>query len=380
MEKKDKVVEPLKILIINKAYYPKLGGVETVVKACAEYFGEKRFGVRVLTFNTKGTLKEEINDVHITRLPTILKGRSFRVSLSFKKTFVEKVKNIDVVLFNFPSGQPELYSDLYRRATAKKICFYHADVVNYGFVGWLYNNLFVKRFLKVMDKIIVTSPNIVNSSKILKKYKNKIKIIPLFVDISHFYPRNSNKKEYLLSLFNSNVKKIVMYIGRFARYKGLEYLVQAMKFLDNSYGLVLIGDGPRKKKLEKLIEKLDLGNRVVFLKHVSYKELPEYYSSADVFVLPSISRAEAFGLVALEAMACGVPVVTTELGTGTSYHNVHGRTGLVVPSKDSKSLAEAVKTICEENWKKKKEKLIINRAKEFSVERFQKSILKVIWE
>ncbi|MEN3009326.1 glycosyltransferase, partial [Pseudothermotoga sp.] len=82
--------------------------------------------------------------------------------------------------------------------------------------------------------------------------------------------------------------------------------------------------------------------------------------------------------VVLEAMACGTPVVTTELGTGTSYHNISGKTGLVVPPADPQALAKAIKEICENNWKEARAELIISRAKEFSLEKFKKSILEVV--
>jgi glycosyltransferase involved in cell wall biosynthesis len=141
---------------------------------------------------------------------------------------------------------------------------------------------------------------------------------------------------------------------------------------------VIIGQGAKERELKGLVKELNLSNRVVFCEHVPYGDLPYYYSSADVFVLPSISRAEAFGLVALEAMACGVPIVTTELGTGTSYHNVHGQTGLVVNPKDPKVLAEAIKTICENDWKNTRKGIIIERAKEFSLDKFKERILGVI--
>ncbi len=373
MEKRGEV----NILILNKMYYPEIGGVEIVAKIMSETMAsfEK---VTVLTFNNRRTREtHQINGVEVIRLPIRFMKNSIRLSDYYKNEFTKQSKNADVIVFHFPSGQPELYFNLYKKTKAKKICFYHADVVGYGFIGWFYNNFIVKRFLNVMDEIIVTSPNISKTSKILKRYANKIKVIPLFVDTSHFYPRNPNKRDYLLSFFKVKVNKIVMYVGRLAQYKGLEYLIKAMKSLDNSYGLVLIGEGPKKKRLEKLIGKLGLEDRVLFHKHVSYEELPEFYSSADVFVLPSISRAEAFGLVALEAMACGTPIVTTELGTGTSYYNIHGETGMIVSPKDEKALARSIKEICLSNWKER-ENLIVERAKKFSIENFTKSIREIL--
>ncbi|HQE49901.1 MAG TPA: glycosyltransferase, partial [Fervidobacterium sp.] len=143
-----------------------------------------------------------------------------------------------------------------------------------------------------------------------------------------------------------------------------------------NYFLVLIGDGPERMKIESLVTDFKLENRVLRLDHVKYDDLPEYYSAADVFVLPSIDRGEAFGLVVVEAMACGVPVVTTELGTGTSFHNIDGVTGRVVPPRDEKALANAIAEICEHKYKYDPQ-VIRKRAEEFSAERFDQRIKEV---
>lgn len=367
-------------LVVNKMYPPEIGGVEVVAKVIADTLSENGNEVVVLTFNKQNELSEEyIGNTKVVRLPSVFIKDSVRISLAYKKKFKEFSENAEVVIFNFPSGLPELFADLYKKQKAKKICFYHADVVERKFIGWLYNNLIVKRFLNVMDTIITTSPNMATSSTHLKRHADKIKVIPLFVDTSHFYPRDPEvkRRELLLSL-PRETRKIVMYIGRLAKYKGLEYLIRAMKFLNKEYSLVIIGEGPLKEELVAIVRENLLEDRVLFLKHVPYSELPYYYSAANVFVLPSINRAEAFGLVALEAMACGTPVITTELGTGTSYHNVSGKTGLVVPPKNSKALAEAIKQICEEDWKSNRTSAILDRAKQFSIENFKKLILEVI--
>lgn len=368
------------ILIVNKMYPPEIGGVEVVTKVVADTLSEKGHKVVVLTFNRENKFVEEkIGNVDVLRLPSIFVKNSIRISPVYGKIFRELVGTAEKVIFNFPSGFPELFAKLYEKIPVRKICFYHADVVRYGAVGWLYNKFLVQRFLRGMDVIIASSPNIVKTSKFLKRYEDKVKVIPLFVDVSHFYPRDPQiVREKLIPLFGKKPRKIVMYVGRLSKYKGLEYLINAMSFLDEKYGLVLIGEGPMKEKLLSVVRRSKLEDRVLFLKHVPYEELPYYYSAADVFVLPSISRAEAFGLVVLEAMACGTPVITTELGTGTSYHNVHGKTGLVVPPRDSKKIASAVEEICEGDWKNTHKLVITARVKDFSLERFKNSIMEVL--
>jgi len=156
----------------------------------------------------------------------------------------------------------------------------------------------------------------------------------------------------ILSKLRQEGFSIVLYVGRFAYYKGLEYLIKAVSLLPQNVKVVLVGDGEEKSKLLSLVRELHLEERVVFIPPVKDEELPSIYRGADLFVLPSIARSEAFGLVACEAMACRVPVITTEIGTGTSFYNANKVTGFVVPPADQLALAEAIKNILNSPQKK----------------------------
>lgn len=364
-----------KALTINKMYRPEIGGVEIVAEAIAKILKENNYESQVLTYNNINKLKEEIIDeVKVKRLPTIFQKGSVRWSNKYKKNMKMESNHTDIIIFHFPSFQPEidlLFRNKYKNA--KKICFYHSDIVGKGFLGNIYNKLVTQSFLEKIDRIIVTSPNMKDSSKELEKFQDKIEVVPLFVDTNHFYYREKNKRELLLSRFKNKKEKIVMYIGRLGRYKGLEYLIKAFQNLDKKKGLVIIGKGPKEEKLKTKAYELNLEHDVLFLAHVPYEELPEYYSSADLFVLPSTDRGEAFGLVAIEAMACGVPVITTELGTGTSFHNIDGVTGKVIEPRNSIALAKAINEILE-NPNKYKKQNIVKRAKDFSFDKFERNV------
>ncbi|NPV88364.1 glycosyltransferase [Coprothermobacteraceae bacterium] len=333
------------LVSVNKMYYPEIGGVENVAKEIAEASIDLFDKSVVITFNkTSKRVTEEINSVAVIRLATWLR----RDPIRFSPQLCQALKSLDekdnVFVFHFPSFQPELYF-LHSDLEGKKVCFYHSDIAGRGILGALYRKIVVRKFLSKMDAIVVTSPKMAQTSNDLKGHEDKILVIPLFVDLDHFYPRPKVKRAEIftaLGVQDQAAAKLVLYVGRFGRYKGLEYLVRAMKLLPENYYLVLIGNGPRRSLIESEIIKLNLVSRVLLLNHVPYSELPYYYSAADVFVLPSVDRGEAFGLVAIEAMACGVPVITTELGTGTSYHNIDGVTGRVVLPKDETALARAI--------------------------------------
>jgi glycosyltransferase involved in cell wall biosynthesis len=136
---------------------------------------------------------------------------------------------------------------------------------------------------------------------------------------------------------------LILFVGVLRYYKGLHYLLEAMPQIPAR--LLIVGDGPMRGALQAHASALRLGDKVIFAGRVADEELPAYYRAADVFVLPASERSEAFGLVQLEAMTSGLPVVSTELGTGTSFVNLHGESGLVVPPKDPVALAQAINAL-----------------------------------
>jgi rhamnosyl/mannosyltransferase len=138
-------------------------------------------------------------------------------------------------------------------------------------------------------------------------------------------------------------KRIILFVGRLVYYKGVEHLIDSMREIDGH--LIVIGEGALREQLFGQVKSLRLSDKVTFINHLPKKELKLYFNLCDVFVLPSVVRTEAFGLVLLEAMACSKPVVSTELGTGTSFVNLDGVTGLVAPPGSSSSLSQSINRI-----------------------------------
>jgi rhamnosyl/mannosyltransferase len=138
-------------------------------------------------------------------------------------------------------------------------------------------------------------------------------------------------------------KPRLLFVGRHRYYKGVGTLLKALTYVDAH--LLIGGDGPMRSKWEQMSRELNLGERVRFVGEVSDEDLPRLYASADIFVLPANARAEAFGTVLLEAMAAGLPCVTTEVGSGTSFVVQNGVTGLVVPPAEPHALAEALNVL-----------------------------------
>jgi rhamnosyl/mannosyltransferase len=139
---------------------------------------------------------------------------------------------------------------------------------------------------------------------------------------------------------------LLLFVGKLRYYKGLQYLLAAMSEIPCR--LLIVGSGPMESHWRQLAQSLGLTGKVVFLGQVRDEDLPSYYHASDIFVLPASERSEAFGTVQVEAMACGKPVVCTELGTGTSFVNLHGETGLVVSPRDPTALGSAICTLLQD--------------------------------
>ena len=171
-----------------------------------------------------------------------------------------------------------------------------------------------------------------------------------------------------------------MFVGRLCYYKGVEYLIEAMQWVNAK--LLIVGDGELREKLEEMTVSLGLEERVKFLGKVSNELLKYCYQICDVFVLPSVEPTEAFGLVQLEAMAYGKPVINTLLPTGVPFVSIDGKTGLTVEPRNSKALADAInKLLSDDELRKKFGIQARNRVVEnFTVDKMNEKILKVYQE
>jgi len=347
------------MITTNKMYYPEIGGVESAAKTIAE-FGLQLYGQSmVITFNTNNTkTKETINGVHVIRLPVWFRRDPIRLSKEYAKILYEYDSDKTVWFVHFSNVQNELFF-YNHNLKGRKICLYHSDIDGWGIIGKFYNSVVVPRFLNKMDTIITTSPNFASSSMYLKNRKPRI--LPLYVDTELFKPE-PKRQEFLREHKLPDNAKIVLYVGRYGRYKGVNYLLEAFRMLPDNYYLVLIGGEPS--------DKYDT-DHVLQLGPIPHEQLPYYYNACDVFVLPSIDRGEAFGLVGLEALACDVPIITTELGTGTSYYNIDGVTGRVIPPRNITELMYAILEITQHRDKFYGQR---ERALQFTKENFLKRL------
>ena len=342
-------MQRIKILQISKFFYPHFGGMEKVVRDINVGLKEN-VKMKVLTCQVKGKGNKEIVDgIEVFRAGSI--GTYFSVPISFTFPFLLKrlSKDRDILHFHLPFPLAVM-SYLLVRPKGKIVVWWHSDILKPKNLYKLYKP-FLRRFLNKVDKIIVATPFHIKNSDILNDFKNKCEVIPYGIDIERFnFTDKINDK--VIKIRRKYGQKIILFIGRLIYYKGLEYLIQTMKSVDAK--LLIIGEGYLKENLQKLVGKLKIENKVFFLGRVDDNDIVAYYHACDIFVLPSIEKTEAFGLVQLEAMACGKPIVNTNLPTGVPYVSQNELTGLTVPPKDAEALSSAINSLLNDKILRKK--------------------------
>jgi glycosyltransferase involved in cell wall biosynthesis len=361
----------MKILHIYKDYYPVMGGIENYVKTLAEFQRGQGHDVTVLATSPSGkTTLEMINGVRVIKSARIANISSTPLSFSLFKWIRRLVADITHLHFPYPVGE---FAHLFLGRSSHTVITYHSDIVKQKLTLRLYMP-FLRLILKKADRVLATSPQYIETSPYLNAVKDKCVVVPLGTDISRFQ-RPDKRMSSAIRKENGN-SFILLFVGRLRYFKGLKYLVEAMKSVDGK--LLIIGTGPEEKALKEKVMRDKLDGKVTFLGDVSDEYLPAYYDACDVFILPSSHRSEAFGTVLIEAMASGKPVISSELGTGTSYVNIHGLTGLVVPPKDPASLAGAIYRLSnDDSLRREFAQNAAARAEEFTNDVLNRRVLEV---
>lgn len=327
----------MKILQFGKFFPPDVGGIENVIYEITKGLSQI-ITCDVLCSNSQNRTVIEKKEKY-TVIRTASFGKIFSTSISPAMIYwLKKIgNNYDLIHIHLPDPMANLAYFLAKPKT-KLIIHWHSDIIKQTNLLFFYKPL-QNWLLKKADKILVTSPNLLENSPFLKDFKKKCEVVPLFIDIEEFKAREARKVDFP----NPKNKKIVLFVGRLIYYKGIDYLIEAIKEVDAL--LLIAGDGVLRKKLEKKVKELNLSDKIIFLGRLSGEEIKYCYQVCDVFVLPSIEQTEAFGLVQLEAMLSGKPVINTNLPTGVPFVSKDKETGFTIEPKDSKALARAINEI-----------------------------------
>jgi glycosyltransferase involved in cell wall biosynthesis len=361
----------VRVTYVNKYYYPHLGGVEYILRDIASGVAAKPGWQADALVANEGpdTVRETVDGVDVTRL-----GRSFAYSstpVAFGMRGAIKARSAgpepsDLINLHFPYPWGE-WEWLFSGSKLPMVVTYHSDIVRQKRMLAMYRPV-LTRVLDRADLIIASSPNMVEHSEFLAPRADKCRVVPFGLDPAE-YADTPEVCARAAMLRKAHTRPIVLFVGRLIYYKGVDVLMDAMSDVDAD--LVVIGKGPLKEQLEQSAADGGFAERVTFLDPVDDDELVAWYHAADVFVLPSVARSEAFGLVQIEAHASGTPVVSTTLTTGVPFVNADGVSGLTVPPGDAPALARALqKLVTDDELRERLGRQARQRAlKEFTIER-----------
>ncbi|MCC7355365.1 MAG: glycosyltransferase [Anaerolineae bacterium] len=332
----------MNILHIYKDYHPVLGGIENHVRLLAEAQAAQDHQVAVLV-TSRGARTEilDFNGVRVVKAARLATIASTPVSFALPWQLLRQ--RPDVVHLHFPYPVGEVSQWLLRRGRAT-VLTYHADIVRQATILRFYLPL-MRQVLRFVNAIIIASPPM-RASTYLTQHQAKLRLIPYGIPLERFRaapPEPDLARARALYLPDAPPSPTLLFVGRLRYYKGLDTLIQSLSQVPAR--LLVAGSGPMAETWQALARATGVAERIAWLGDVLDEDLPALYHLADLFVLPASHTSEAFGLVQVEAMAAGLPVVCTELGTGTSYVNLHGETGLVVPPRDPQALAAAINTL-----------------------------------
>jgi len=322
-------------------FHPVIGGVETNIFNVSSELIKHGHQVTVATSTLPNEPEEEMLDgIRILRTKPLFEA--FKVP--FLPSYGKLLSKVSPDIIHAHGMVPGVTDIAIAHASKNKIpsvLTYHFDGNGESFFGEafasLYNHTLAKKTVSKADAIIATTRSYAETSPVLKDYLDKVEIIPNGVDLKKFNPNvkpGDIRKKYKLPS-----GKLIFCLGRFVKYKGFEYLIRAMRSVDDAT-LMIGGAGTMESYYRQIVHSEGLETKVRFLGVVPDEDLPKLYRASDVFVLPSALRGEAFGVTLLEAMACGTPVVASDLpGVKELFTD---KCGLKTKPGDTKELADSI--------------------------------------
>jgi glycosyltransferase involved in cell wall biosynthesis len=329
----------LRILHVGKYYAPVKGGIETVVETLCRGDATWADSSALVLNKHLATTFEHRDGIAVRRVGSVATGGA--VSLAPTLPLWLARAKADVLVLHEPNPVA-LVAYFLARPRIPLVVWYHSEVIRSLWKYRLLYEPFLEFALLRAERIVVASPPM-RDVPALARYRDKCAVVPfgLRVEPYSIVPGTAPRVESVRGC--AATRPTFLFVGRLVGYKGVDVLLRALPSLDAQ--TVIIGDGPLRDSLEALARDLGIADRVRFLGEVASDDLLAWYHACDAFVLPSVTRQEAFGMVQLEAMLCGRPVVSTELGTGVSWVNQHERTGLVVRPGDVGELRRALERL-----------------------------------
>ena len=331
----------MRVLHFYKTSFPgSMGGIEQLIHQIAR--GSSKLGVSTDVLSLTSDLVPRTIEldgylVHRAKLDIQIASTGFSAYAFLR--FYQLAKNADIIHYHFPWP----FMDLVHFATQVKkptLVTYHSDIIRQKNLLKFYRPL-KRRFLASIDRIVATSPNYLATSDVLKKFSDKVSVIPIGLDKATYPQPKLDKLQYWKEKLGS---KFFLFVGVLRYYKGLHILIEAAKGTD--YPIVIVGAGSIEQQLKAQAKQLKLSN-IHFLGNLPDDDKVALLTLCYGVVFPSHLRSEAFGVFLLEGAMYGKPMISSEIGTGTTFININNETGIVVPPSDPLSLRQAMQYLWE---------------------------------
>lgn len=329
----------MRVLHFFKTYLSEsVGGIEQVMFELCESGVAHGIESQVLTLSANPVptvIPFGHHQVHRAKLDVQIASTGF--SYSVLKQFRELAAEADVVNYHFPWPFMDLVHFL-SGMNKPSVVTYHSDIIRQKHLLTLYRPL-MTRFLASVDRIVAASPNYLQTSEVLKQFPQKTRVIPYGLNKSA-YPQSDPER---MARWRERLgERFFLFVGVMRYYKGLHILIEALKDVD--YPVVIVGAGPLQSELQAQAAALGLRN-IKFVGRLDDADKAAVLELSYAMVFPSHLRSEAFGISLLEGAMYGKPMISSEIGTGTSFINSHGETGLVVPPSHPQAFRQAMGTL-----------------------------------
>jgi glycosyltransferase involved in cell wall biosynthesis len=329
----------LRVLTFGRYADENFGGLERYVFELARGLAGKVQYTNIVAARGGAPDLQIVGDTIYARPWASIGGTPVCVGMPWHALSRHRREPFDIVHLHFPADPMAHLSTVLLPRSVKRVITWHSDIVRQEHLLRLYRP-FLGRLLRSADAIILPSPAHLPASEQLRPVADSARffVVPFGFDLERFASRPALADE-LRTRYPGRL--LIFALGRHVYYKGFEYLIYALRELPDAV-VMLGGRGPLTESLMQLARKLGVERQIDFIGRIPERDLPGYYHACDVFCMPSIERSEAFGIVQIEAMASGKPVVCCELKNGVTWVNQNGVTGLVVPPADATALARAL--------------------------------------
>jgi glycosyltransferase involved in cell wall biosynthesis len=335
----------LRILHAYKIYRPDIeGGIPAVISSLAQT-SDPAASHSILCARRRGTARNTVIDgVPVEAVASLGTLFSTPLAPAYIPAFIRRARPADVVIHHAPLPLNDAAILLGLPDDVALIVHWHADIIGYALLKRLVSPL-IRRVLARADRIVVSGQPMIDNSEFLRSYAAKCTVIPYGMDLDYWRTLDACERDILEQIKRDRPRHIVS-LGRLVSYKGYDVLIRAMRNVDGQ--ATIIGEGPLLPELQQLAKELGAADRVHFAGRLPRGEIRQLFHAAQVFAFPSVTEAEAFGIVQVEAMAAGLPIVNTSLATTVPLVARHDMEALTVAPGDATALAEALNRILDE--------------------------------